>query len=237
VHVALNYIQLPSHRAALSSFFSGDWVLAKYAQNYFASCLVPSAPLLQLPCGRHVRSRQLCLACWYHRGVLALEDEVHVVNDCPEYLKQRTSLIHSLSSEGLMICGLTPHVNLYIVYLGASWQILATFLAKSRQVHRRSEAKFEALNARFLTSSFAVRRAAWKFKKRPSCRHGVLFSRDFSGNCPCMAPTRHQVWPHARWMPALDGTLKTIVAVKFDASSFRRLGVLQAEARRLGWRS
>jgi hypothetical protein len=38
-------------------------------------------------------------------------------------------------------------------------------------------------------------------------------------------------------MPALDGTLKTIVAVKFDASSFRRLGVLQAEARRLGWRS
>jgi hypothetical protein len=72
---------------------------------------------------------------------------------------------------------------------------------------------------------------------RPACRHGVLFSKHQGNHCPCMNNDEDANWSHARFMPALDHQLRTIVATKFEASAFRRLGLLQAEARRLGWRA
>ena len=42
-------------------------------------------------------------------------------------------------------------------------------------------------------------------------------------------------WQYAKFMPALDADLKSIVAVAFNRSTYKRLGLLQAEARRLGW--
>ena len=40
---------------------------------------------------------------------------------------------------------------------------------------------------------------------------------------------------HARFMPHLDLELKCITAVPFELSAFKRLAVLQSEARRLNW--
>ena len=42
-------------------------------------------------------------------------------------------------------------------------------------------------------------------------------------------------WDQARFMPALDQELKSIIAVPFDLSTYERLGSLQSQARRLGW--
>ena len=42
-------------------------------------------------------------------------------------------------------------------------------------------------------------------------------------------------WQYAKFMPALDEELKSIVAVAFDTNTYKRLGLLQADARRLGW--
>jgi len=42
-------------------------------------------------------------------------------------------------------------------------------------------------------------------------------------------------WQHAVYMPGLDSELKCIVAVPFNRLAFKRLAVLQAEARALRW--
>ena len=42
-------------------------------------------------------------------------------------------------------------------------------------------------------------------------------------------------WQYAKYMPAFDEELKCIVTVAFDMNTYKRLGLLQADARRLGW--
>ena len=55
-------------------------------------------------------------------------------------------------------------------------------------------------------------------------------------HCPCLARVpEHEAWLNAVLMPVLDPDLKTIVTAPFAADGFRRIGVLQAELRRLGW--
>ena len=77
----------------------------------------------------------------------------------------------------------------------------------------------------------------WWAKGRHVCRHGVFFRAPLGSPCSCMrgGSAEMHVWTRATFMPALDSTLKTLVAVPFDASRFQRLARLQAEVRRLGW--
>ena len=96
---------------------------------------------------------------------------------------------------------------------------------------------FERLNDQVASKGFAVRRAAWKLKKRPCCRHGVLFSSLPEDGCKCM-PTPSSLeadWEHAKFMPALDHDLKIIVAVPFQLDKYIKLATLQHTARNLGW--
>ena len=110
------------------------------------------------------------------------------------------------------------------------------FLVRVRQTRRRQKVVFERLNERVSSKSFACKRAAWILRGKPSCRHGVLFSHLPAGGCKCMsAHSSDEDWVHARFMPALDPELKRITATPFVRDSFRRLAVLQAEARRLLW--
>ena len=117
-----------------------------------------------------------------------------------------------------------------------TWNAFASFLFQARRVRRKRRQQLTALNDRFISSNFAAKRAAWRLKRRPSCRHGVLFSSLPDGTCPCMSADHNKDWSTARFMPSLDPILRCIVAVKFDPASFRRLGFLHAESRRLGWR-
>jgi len=79
----LDFIKLPNHLSAFSSFFCGGWFLARYAHNYFAKLLLPSSS--QLDDHSSFSSGQICLACWIFRRRLHFEDEYHVLFDCPEY--------------------------------------------------------------------------------------------------------------------------------------------------------
>ena len=73
-------------------------------------------------------------------------------------------------------------------------------------------------------------------KGRLSCRHGVLFVQMPENGFKCMASENLALdWVHARFMPALDENLKIIVAKPFKYEQYRRLAVLQAEARRRSW--
>eukprot|EP00973_Karenia_brevis_P029103 4014792-Karenia_brevis.AAC.1 len=68
------------------------------------------------------------------------------------------------------------------------------------------------------------------------CRHGVFFANGQPPVCPCLKQVPVlQDWSKARYMPHLCQEMRAIIAIKFDATSFRRLGQIQAEIRRLNW--
>jgi hypothetical protein len=75
----------------------------------------------------------------------------------------------------------------------------------------------------------------WRIKGKFVCRHGVFFDAAPPVACPCLQAGGHADWSNAMMMPALHNDLKCVVADTFDASSFQRLGILQAEARRRSW--
>ena len=75
----------------------------------------------------------------------------------------------------------------------------------------------------------------WRKKGKHACRHGVFFDLPLVVHCPCLQPRSEADWNHAVLMPALHEDLKCIVTDTFNASEYRRLGILQAEARRLCW--
>jgi len=96
LHLALDQIPFPSHRAALASFICTDRFLGKFAQNYFARNLVPRLPrhiILARDAG--VDCQSVCLSCWHFRREVFLEDELHVVCVCPEYRRARQELLNS----------------------------------------------------------------------------------------------------------------------------------------------
>ena len=111
------------------------------------------------------------------------------------------------------------------------------FMVRVRQKRRHMKLKFEALNTAVLTRGFACRRAAWRFKKRFACRHGVLFIHAPTHGCKCMSidESSDADWESARFMPALDHDLKSIVAVPFQLESYRKLNELQHLSRTYGW--
>ena len=117
------------------------------------------------------------------------------------------------------------------------WRALAKFVAAVRRSRRQSKRRFENMHAAMGKRDFYTRRDAWRSAGKFACRHGVLFSSPPACRCPCLEAglVNPTVWAKARCMPALDDSLKTIVAVPFDAASYRRLGELQAEMRRRDW--
>eukprot|EP00973_Karenia_brevis_P079889 11084824-Karenia_brevis.AAC.1 len=73
-------------------------------------------------------------------------------------------------------------------------------------------------------------RTVWRAKGRTVCRHGVFFKTVCE--CPCLKSNAERNWEHAALMPIYDADLRHLVTAKFDAMSFKRLGVLRAELRR-----
>jgi hypothetical protein len=82
-----------------------------------------------------------------------------------------------------------------------------------------------------------VCKAAWRFKGKYSCRHGVLFRSAPAGGCKCMSisGSSDADWEHAVYMPGLCHDLKIVVAVPFDKTNYERLTILRARAVRLEW--
>ena len=125
-----------------------------------------------------------------------------------------------------------------LVSLGANDRGAAVgeFLVRIRQIRRKRKVYFESLSDKMLMKNFAGKRAAWRLRRRPSCRHGVLFTALPENGCKCMSLDSCEAdWREARFMPALDHELKCLIAVPFSMPAFKRLSILQAEARRLDW--
>ena len=177
----------------------------------------------------------ICLACWHGQRHLTTEDEFHVLCTCPKYEQARNSFLSSLPL-GLTLDNTHDVIR---IFSGASPSViiaLGVFLSRIRQIRRRLKLRFEQCNKQLESTSFHVKRAAWKWKRRPTCRHGILFSQLPPGGCQCMGlHSDDSVWKFACYMPALNSELKTIVAVPFDRDNFVHLAVLQHKARRLGW--
>ena len=112
----------------------------------------------------------------------------------------------------------------------------AIFLIKVRQIRRRLQLKFERHQEQILKHGFIYKRAAWRLRGRPLCRHGVLFTRLPPNGCKCMHQhSLHEDWEHAAYMPVLDYEIKMIVARPFCFDAYERLGILQSKARQFGW--
>ena len=164
-----------------------------------------------------------------------LEDEFHVICACPEHDKARTDLLthtspqHTLNST-VDVCRLLSTGD------ADKLRAVGSFLVRLRQTRRRLKNSFEQLNEKFNTQSFASKRAAWRLNGKPACRHGVLFTHLPANGCKCMSTDSAEAdWQHARYMPALNADLKCIATARFHLPTFRRLGLLQAQARALHW--
>ena len=235
LHIVLDHISLPSHRSALSSLLCGDWFLACHARNYFARNLVPQTTtrIAEAAESSGCEANMICLSCWHYRRVAVLEDVFHVVCVCPEYERARQDFL----STGITLDHSEDMLKIFGCSSKPESEHLAQFLVRTRQLRRRLKASLTQLNETLLRTGFAAKRAAWRFKGRTCCRHGVLFTRLPEGGCKCMemSSSTDSDWELARFMPALSYSLKAVVAVPFHREAFRRLNILQHRARTLGW--
>ena len=234
VHLMLDRIQLTNHRAAVASFLCSDWFLAQHAKNYFARNLLPhSTSQIERARDAGAEENTLCIACWHKRREPFLESEFHVLCVCPEYAAARQDFVAAgarLDTNADVIAALSSNSK-----DGA--ERLGKLLARMRQIRRRLKLDMERHSEAFARKNFACRRAAWRLKKRASCRHGVLFAETPPHGCKCMSveSSSEADWRHARYMPALDHELKCIIAVPFQSENFTRLATLQHQARQMGW--
>jgi len=234
--LALNAIPLPRHRAALSGLLCGDFFLAKHTHNYFARQLLPwTQHHNTLTHDAAVNNSSVCLSCWHFRRNAFLEDEYHTLCVCPEYDKLRQDLLLGMPP-GTTFDTWSGLLNVLSESSESALTTLGIFCTRLRQHRRHLKLLFERFNYKVETRSLNAKRAAWRMKRRPSCRHGVLFNKLPVSGCPCMDKDADpSVWDEARFMPCLDPELKIIVATPFDRNTFERLAVLQHRARALGW--
>ena len=236
LHFVLDQLLHLAHRSALSSLLCCDWFFGKHAQNYFARNLLPALPRHQDAIDEAgVERSSICLACWHFRRYIVMEDEFHVLCNCPEYDKGRRALLHAIGPD-LQLNTQQDVLHLLSGTMPSATQAFGVFLTRTRQVRRKLKLKLEDLSNSFEASSFAARRAAWRMRRKPACRHGVLFAQLPPGGCRCMAGSTEEAdWQHARFMPALCHTLKAIIVKPFDLDDFEHLSALQSRARTLGW--
>ena len=241
ISVALDWTGPPRQCAAVSAFFAGEFFLARYCGNYFAKSLIPSgARNVARAKAIGIEPTRVCLCCWHSFSALHLEDEAHVVFRCAKYDVQRTDLISSLSEHrrnAIADIDADPE-KLRILFSSSSpeeWNHIGRFLFRVRQVRRRMKQQMMKVAKMRDECSFNEARRSWRSSGKHVCRHGVLYERAFMASCPCLAPVHERDWTEAMFMAALDHDLKCVVAIPFDANNFTRLGIVQAEMRRLNW--
>ena len=169
------------------------------------------------------------------------EDEAHVMLECPAYNQQTTDMMMKFSA--VFKAGLEKIVSnqgrleaLLSCQKIRDFTTIAKFVSRTRQRKRKLGLEL-ALTPKILKEqSFHEKRDAWRNSGRRACRHGVLFADAPGVNCPCVNSTTSEGdWHSAAWMPAISEDLKALIAVKFEAANYKRLGVLQAELRRRQW--
>ena len=164
-----------------------------------------------------------------------MEDEFHIACVCPEYNRARVELTSQLGPAAAF----NSYSDLLSSMAGSessSTQALGKFLARARQTRRGLKLRLENLSSTLEAKSFVGKRAAWRLRGKPCCRHGVMFQSMPDNGCKCMeANSTPEDWAAARFMPALSEDLKAIIFIPFQRERFIRLGLLQSRARSQGW--
>ena len=239
--IALDSAALPHNRQALCALFTGDLFLARYACNYYAKELLPHTVAHQGQLeAAGVARESVCLHCWRSSRQSVLEDEDHVLWDCPGYLVSRTEFIDELEDATRCACiagtADTRTSTLLSSARPTDWKALAKHVARIRQLRRKHKLTFERLAARAQNNGFKTRADAWRNQGRWVCRHGVFWLKAQGRQCPCMlATTQDSSWRNARWMCHLEVELQMLVAVPFKRSGFKHIAHLRAECARRGW--
>lgn len=238
MHVALSWVGPQSHRAALAAFFVGDFFLGRDAGNYFAKALLPTTARhgIQLRTVGGQPSR-ICVLCWHFHRDLHLEDESHVLFNCPAYSRQRCDFMTDIKVRTRSSARSEEQKLSTILSsdCGADWEAFGRYLARIRQVRRKTKTDFIRLNDKVSNQSFDAQRRTWRQLGKFVCRHGVFFDSRVPVRCPCLQPALERDWAHARLMSAIDNELKCIVTDSFCQHEFTRIGLMQAEIRRRGW--
>jgi hypothetical protein len=215
-------------------------MLARYSGNFFAKEFLPkSAGHLIDASSLGVEPSRVCIVCWHNQRQIVLEDEGHVLFECPHYAKPRSDYFSELSdgtSEGVRkaASGSNKFLRALESSVPADWVALGRFAARIRQLRRSLRQRFDSRTLRLTKTSFPLRRIAWRSTGRFVCRHGVFFRSRPANGCACLTPDLGD-WTDAVFMTAIDDDLKAIVTVKFDISCLSRLGVVQARLRRNNW--
>ena len=161
--------------------------------------------------------------------------------ECPLHGPAREDFIMTLSAEAFeAVARAISSRKKLIALLGSShcedWEALGCFAARVRQALHKSRRHVETLHANILSRSFDTKRVAWRKAGKHVRRHGIFWSRPALAGCACLsAEMDSNEWQDAMWMPSLDHNLRCLTVAPFDPQWFRRLGFLQAEARRLDW--
>jgi hypothetical protein len=178
------------------------------------------------------------LHCWHFLREFHSEDEEHVFFACPAYSAQRRDLITEVTAECASGISAASSMSLLAILQShhpADWEALGKFTARVRQLRRKMKESMQRLSVRREREEFNAVKRAWRRRGAHVCRHGVFLNVQSVVACPCTVPRLEADWSQAVLMPALDPLTKCIITDTFDPLTFRRLGVLQAETRRLRW--
>ena len=185
---------------------------------------------------------RICIACWHEDRILAFDDEAHVVWTCLLHASARAEMFNRFAPElRTRIIGMHGSMaglsEIMASQASTDWITFTSFLVKVRRARRHLRRKFEIMQRSLAANSFEGKTGVWRRMGKQVCRHGVFFEAGPTYTCHCMSNTAigHDSWQLARHMPKLDPILKCLVVTQFDAASFRRLGLLRAEMKRLDW--
>jgi hypothetical protein len=143
IAVALDWVGPTSHAAAVAAFFSGDFFLGRYAGNFFAKAMLPSGVqhLAKLS-ERGIDRSRVCLRCWHARQELYLENEEHLLLECPAYSAQRHDYIAEITTQSAstLASSTSQAFSLNVIlasHASRDWAALGRYLARVRQIRRR----------------------------------------------------------------------------------------------------
>jgi len=235
LHVALNLVQNKQNRSALCALFSGDMLLGEYAANFFARSFTPKPTHRNhLPIDDDSDLNRACVFCWHTLRLFHLDDEAHACFVCPFHSRARDDLLMELGPQVLnkvrsqhsaeqqfhtMLSTTTP----------SDWCAVGKFLGRMRQARRNLRKQFTSMEKRINDSGFHQKKRCWLAAGKFVCRHGVFFN--VHRECECM--TTNPDWTGAQHMPYIDKETRALLTCRFERVSFRRLGQLQAQLRRL----
>jgi hypothetical protein len=233
---ALNLVGPTCDRAAVSAWFSGDFFLGRYAGNYFAKQLLPTSARHLAELGsKGIDPSRVCLHCWHFNRKPILENESHILAECPQYDAQRRDFTLEIPEQlAAEWHAADPDDKPRLLYGSTDqkvWIALGRFLARVRQIRRRMRIDMQRSCELRGRQEFHVIKKRWRQQGKHVCRHGVFFDATPDA-CPCLQPPLEADWSEAVLMPALHHRLMCIVTDSFNRSEYQRLEVLQAEARR-----